>query len=346
MRAYDDHLEQPPAAGKVGITCNTKQSAGCGLRDEQAEYDRPETVRAIQKALEDGGFRTVCLEADATLPQTLARERVDFVFNIAEGIRGRGREAEVPALLNLLNIPFTGSDETAMAIALDKELCKRVMSTCGIATPHFATVLSPDDPALSTMQFPVIVKPNAEGSSKGIPDVCVAADAQTLHRLLTAALELYGESMLVEEYIHGREFTVGILGNGTEARAFAPMEICFHDKTNGYQVYSYDVKQDWQRRVHYECPANLTGDQSKELEALALRAFHALGCHDFARIDFRMDQSGKFWFIEMNPLPGLAPGYSDFPILAALSGVDYGELVRNVLHAALRRLGMQAAAAG
>lgn len=333
----------PGGTATIGIIFNAKHGSQSDAPDAEAEYDNPATVEAIRKALSAGGYRTVLLEGDASLADQLREHPIDLAFNIAEGLRSRGREAEIPAILNMLGIPFTGSDETTLCVALDKALTKRLLSTYGIRTPAYAVVSEEKDIDTLNLRFPVIVKPDAEGSSKGIPDACVASDAASLREMLLRGLRLYHEPMLAEEYLSGREFTVGILGNGSEARVFPPMEIVFRCDTNEhYRVYSYGVKQAYTKYVDYQCPAKLTPEQDAEIRGMALKAFQALGCRDFARVDFRMSGDGTPYFIEINPLPGLAPGYSDFPMLAEFSGVPYDELVLSVLRAALRRLGKEA----
>jgi D-alanine-D-alanine ligase len=332
-----------PARLTVGILFNGKKGGPAPTEDAEAEYDNPETVKAIAAALRAGGFETVAMEADASLPDSLAKHPIDIAFNIAEGIRGRGREAEVPALLNMLGIPFTGSDETALAVSLDKAMCKRLLSTYGVATPKSAVVFRMEDLDTLSLRWPVIVKPNAEGSSKGVSEACVVKNAAELRALVEKDLAAYGEPMLCEEYLDGREFTVGILGNGEEARVFPPMEICFKGNTqDDYRVYSFGVKKEFEKYVAYQCPARLTPEQENTMVSAARTAFNALGCCDFTRVDFRMDAAGKPYFIEMNPLPGLAPGYSDFPMLAGYAGVGYNELVLDVLKAALRRTKVEA----
>jgi len=211
------------------------------------------------------------------------------------------------------------------------------------------TVQSPGDSQelvssteVSMPPLPVIVKPNAEGSSKGIPDTCVAATEAELKELALRELQLYGGPVLVEEYISGREFTVGLLGNGDSLRVFPPMEIVFHGNTNGaYQIYSFGVKQDFKKFVSYECPAKLDAALEKQMVSTARRIYEVLGCRDFARVDFRLTEDGKLYFIEINPLPGLAPGYSDYPMLAEFAGVSYRELVLSVLRAGFGRYGME-----
>jgi D-alanine-D-alanine ligase len=330
----------PPADPVVGIIYNCKRSAGGDLSDAEAEYDSMDTVFAIRDALASAGFRAVLLECDGTLPQKLTETHIDFAFNIAEGKSGRGREAETPALLNLLGIPFTGSDETTLCVALDKALCKRLLASYRVRTPKYRVFQAEKNIRADGLRFPVILKPNAEGSSKGIPDACVASDETELRALAGRDLKLYGGTVLAEEYIAGREFTVGLLGNGETLRVFPPMEIVFRKNTDrGYRIYSFGVKQDYQNFVDYECPAKLAPALEKKMMKTARRVYEALNCRDFARVDFRLAEDGTLYFIEINPLPGLAPGYSDYPMLAEFSGVPYRELVLSVLRAGLSRCG-------
>ncbi|MEN6594578.1 MAG: ATP-grasp domain-containing protein [Clostridiaceae bacterium] len=328
---------------KVGVVFNLKHAAHTpsSVPDAQAEYDNIETVQAIEQAIQSRGIATVLLEADEYLLSNLTSQRPDIVFNIAEGRGGRAREAQVPALLNLLDIPFTGSDETTLCIALDKALTKRLLSTYKVPTPRYR-VFSPGDAVnASSLRFPVIVKPNAEGSSKGIADVCIAENARTMKSLVQKNLALYGGSVLVEEFVSGREFTVGLLGNGESVKVFPPMEVIYHrSPIEGYNVYNYTVKQHYQEYVDYKCPAEIPAEMEREMIRLSKKIFFALGCRDFARVDFRADEAGKLYFIEINPLPGLAPHYSDYPMLAEFCGVEHDELVYGVLLAGAKRNGI------
>jgi len=331
---------EPAAKFTVGITYNLKKGIAAKAEDSEAEYDNIETVLAIQHALETAGCHVVLMEADESLPGRLKSTPVNMVFNIAEGRQGRGREAEVPALLNLMNIPFTGSDETTLCLALDKALTKRLLSTYRIRTPKYR-VISKNQPHISgRFSFPCIVKPNAEGSSKGIPDVCIAANREELTSLVKRNIELYDQDMLVEEYIHGREFTVGLLGNGSELRVFPPMEIIYLDKQSKYNIYSFNVKKNYKKLIRYESPAKISKETEAEMVSMARKIFEILSCRDFARVDFRLSEDGRPYFIEINPLPGLAPGYSDFPMLAAFHSVDYVPLVRGIFDAAVKRYGL------
>ncbi len=328
---------------KIGITYNLKRAVFTPNQapDAQAEFDSMDTVLAIQSAIEQHGLHTILLEADQDLPQKLAAEKPDFVFNIAEGTGGRAREAQVPALLNLFQIPFTGSDETALCLALDKALCKRLLATYHVPTPRYRAY-SPGAPIHTAgLRYPVIIKPNAEGSSKGIPDICIATNARELHALVQKNFSLYGSDVLAEEYIAGREFTVGLLGNGESVKVFPPMEILYHaTPIDGYNIYNYTVKQEYEKYVSYACPADLSPELEQRLTRMSKKIFLALGCKDLARVDFRLDANGTIYFIEINPLPGLAPHYSDYPMLAEFCGVSHEELVYQILCAGANRAGV------
>lgn len=268
-KASDD---VPLGPAPVGIVFNLKhaESAPSAAPDDQAEYDSIDTVKAIERAIQSGGYETVLMEADEHLLDQLANRRPCIVFNIAEGRGGRAREAQAPALLNLMHIPFTGSDETTLCIALDKALTKRLLSTYRVPTPRYRVYAPGDAVHTSSLRFPVIVKPNAEGSSKGIADVCVAENAQALKALVQKNLALYGGSVLAEEFVSGREFTVGLLGSGADLRVFPPMEILYHaSPIEGYNVYNYTVKQHYQSYVEYRCPAELSpADAAKDRKSV------------------------------------------------------------------------------
>lgn len=345
MEKCDSEVPLGDGVPLIGIIYNIKQGKQSEAPDAEAELDNIETVYAIQNALEKHGLRTVLLLADKELPEKLRAQPVDIAFNIAEGISGRGREALVPSLLDLLDIPYTGSDATTLCLALDKAITKRLLSTYRVRTPHYAVIKRDSSLRLSNMHYPIIIKPNAEGSSKGIGDCSVVSNVQELRTLVSKNFSLYGGDMLAEEYISGREFTVGVLGNGVETKVFSPMEIVYNKNTQGnYCVYSYNVKQNYQEYVSYVCPANIDETIEKEMMDAAKRIYEIMGCHDFSRVDFRLNPEGKSYFIEINPLPGLAPNYSDYPMLAEACGVPYDELVFGVLEAAAKRCGVRLSA--
>ena len=344
---------EAPLQLRAGITFNLKKntasdlpgrSAGpdcckrSGPPDAEAEFDDEETIRAIQSALEAAGLSVELYEAAEELPVRLLQNRPDIVFNIAEGVAGRGREAQVPAILNFLNIPFTGSDETALCVAMDKALTKRLAASWGVSTPDYEVVKYGAAFLQTGLSFPVIVKPNNEGSSKGVSSLSITGDAAVLRRIVQEKMNDYKQDMLLEEYIGGREFTAGILGNGEELRVFPPMEIIFLDKSKN--IYSCEVKKDFRRYVRYECPPDIGAGLKKEIEETAKTVYRSLDCRDFALVDFRLSPEGRLYFIEINPLAGLAPGYSDFPMIAEFNGMDYQTLIRNILHCALARYGL------
>ena len=323
----------------VGVVYNLQKGLKTTIPDAEAEYDSLETVYALKSALEAGGHRVVLLEVDEALPEKLRQERIDIAFNIAEGLEGRGREAQIPAMLSFWGIPFTGSDETTLCLALDKALTKQLLISYGIRTPKYA-LLSEENPwPAIDLCYPGIVKPNAEGSSKGIANNNIVTSAQDLYDLAHRCIGLYQGAILAEEYIAGREFTVGLLGNGSKVRVFPPMEIIYKKSTQDhFHVYSYNVKKNYKEYITYQCPAALSVKQTNEMTEIAKKVYTSLGCRDLARIDFRMSAGGEVYFIEVNPLPGLAPAYSDYPMLAEFCGIGYTELINRILLAASQRL--------
>jgi D-alanine-D-alanine ligase len=318
---------------RVGFTYNVKRShAG----DDEAEWDPPETIIAIANALARQGHIVVHLEATPDLPRVLAEADVDLIFNIAEGVEGRNREAQVPALCELLGIPYTGSDSATLAIALDKALGKKVLLQHDILTPKFQLMDSPRERINPDMKFPLIVKPNAEGSSKGIGSTSVCDTEDELRAAVKTIVERYRQPALVEEYIAGREFTVGLLGD-KRPRVLPPMEIKFK-KDTARPVYDYAVKQEWEEHVYYECPPKLTEAEQRAIEKIARATFDALDCRDVARVDMRMRADGRIYVLEVNPLPGLTPGYSDLVLIAQAAGMEYDQLIAEIMIGGLRRM--------
>ncbi len=322
--------------GRLAVVANVQHRHDS---DEEAEFDSPETVEAIRSALESGGADAVVIEAGRDLARELADKKIDFVFNIAEGRGGRDREAQVPGLLGLLGIPYSGSDAAALAVTLDKSLTKRLAASCGVRTAADALIYPGGEDDLPDMTYPVLVKPNAEGSGKGVTERAVAENKEQLRAMLRSLFEKYPQPMLAETYLSGREFTVGILGNGGAMQVFPPMEIIYRHPTQGeYYVYSYEIKKDYRSHVDYQCPADVPKAAADEMTEAARTVFNALGCRDLARVDFRMDGAGRPCFLEINPLPGLAPGYSDFPMAAETVGYGYNELICAVAETAARRI--------
>ena len=328
---------------RVGFTYNLKRVAPIedGSQDHEAEFDGPKTIDAIKAAIESYGHQVVMLEATSDLARALSDTPVDFVFNIAEGMkeyaRGRNREALIPALCELLNIPYTGSDTATLALCLDKGLTKRIITQHGIDTPEFQVFETGREKPDKKLRYPLIVKPIAEGTSKGIGDKSVVEDEETLKIVVKQSLERYKQPALVEEYIRGREFTVGLLGE-KRPRVLPPMEIIFTDKNVKHPVYSFALKQEWDKQVSYACPAVLTPAELRSLERAARETFEVLDCRDVARVDLRMTKEGKVYVIEVNPLPGLTPKFSDLVLIAEAAGIDYRTLIGEIMSGAIKRL--------
>ena len=323
---------------RIGFTYNVKRVDSKAGNDAEAEYDAPETIDAIRDALESYGHVVIPLEATAELPRQLMESPVDLVFNIAEGVSGRNREAVVPALCELMGIPYTGSDAATLSIALDKALSKRVLREHGILTPEFQVMETGRERLSPKLKFPLIVKPNQEGSSKGVSaHVSVVDNEDGLRQVVRDLLDKYRQPALIEDYIAGREFTVGLLGD-KRPRALPPMEIVFRDAANQRPVYDYQIKQEWEKHVYYECPAKLTPSELKGIERVARETFDALDCRDVARVDLRVNAKGDIYVLEVNPLPGLTPGYSDLCLIARAANIDYRSLIAEILTGGLKRL--------
>jgi D-alanine-D-alanine ligase len=322
---------------KVALLNNLRPSQiPPGLPDDCfEEFDSCDTLASIRSALLEVVAEVVPVSADPSLPQRLSEGGFHFVFNIAEGTGRRCREAVPAAVCELLRIPFSASDPLTLGLTLDKALARRVVGS-EIRVPDAVLVQRESDfDALDRLRYPVIVKPNDEGSSKGIRDNPIADAPASARSRCEHLLRRYGCPPLVEEYIEGIEVTVGILGNTPRERVLGVMEIApVHP--DPHFVYSLEVKRDWRRCVSYHVPPRLEAGMVAMIEATAIRAFRLLGCRDFARIDFRLDRSGTLFFLECNALPGLDPANSD---LVFLSGhiLTYRQLVQAILlEAALR----------
>jgi D-alanine-D-alanine ligase len=324
---------------KIGFTYNQKRIVPGGEpgSDREAEFDPPSTLEAVRTALRELGYEVVDLEATPELPAKLLEAKVDMVFNIAEGIRGRYRESQVPALLELLNIEHTGSDAAALGVTLDKGLAKRVVSAEGVATPQFFPMMTGREKLPAGFPFPAIAKPIAEGSSKGVTPKSVVGSEAELREAVRRQLEQYRQPILVETYLPGREFTVALLGH-RRPRILPPMEILFGESAGHLPVYAFEHKQAAGDYIRYAAPADIDAGLKRKLELASGRAFKALGCRDVARMDFRLDAVGVPNFIECNPLPGLTPGWSDLCMIAESAGLGYTALIAEILAPGLRRL--------
>jgi len=322
---------------KIGITYDLRQdylSKGYG-EEETAEFDRPDTIEAIQQALEDLGFQTDRIGNVHSLASRLsAGERWDMVFNIAEGLKGFGREAQVPALLEAYGIAYTFSDPLVLSLNLHKALTKRVVRDLGIPTADFAVVERDSDIAGINLPFPLFVKPVAEGTGKGITGASKVSTPSQLASACRTLLEKYKQPVLVETFLPGREFTVGVVGTGEDAFAIGVVEVLLKHNAEK-DAYSYVNKEECEELVEYKLVCDSMADSAKQF---ALAAWKGLGCRDAGRVDLRADASGTPNLMEVNPLPGLHPQHSDLPILCTLVGIAYRDLIRMIMQSAISRL--------
>lgn len=313
--------------------------------DAHAELDAEGTVLAVAEALRSGGYRVRLIEGDEGCYTRLRRAKLDVAFNMCEGIRGAAREAQVPAMLEMLGIPYTGSGPLSLAIALDKPTTKKVLSYHGVPTPRFRSI-PPDaggNPSgwVAGLRYPLFVKPAHEGSSMGVGPESIVSDPDELAARVQHVHRWYRQDALVEEYIAGREFTVGLLGNDRPA-ALPVMEINFAAVPEAHgRVYSYQFKRDWDADRYYLCPAPVDEDLRERLVRAALAAYRAIDCLDVARVDLRLDDAGEPHVLEINPIPGLTPNFSDLPRMAAVARMSYEALICGILEHALRRYGLR-----
>ena len=331
----------------IGIAFDLREDFGSestpdGPQDAFAEYDSATTVEAIEAALGSRGHRVVRLGGGRRFLAGILERPPDLVFNLAEGRGSRSREAHVPAVCEIVGVPCTHSDPLTMAMTLDKGVAKRIVASAGIPTPAFTVVERDADLRDIDLRFPMFVKPLNEGSSMGIDGRSRVVDARALHERVQALLHDYHEPVIVEEFCSGPELTVGILGSGRAPRAVATMEIAPLLVPREEFVYSSDVKRNprWADEIEYRVPPQRPAGEILAAEALALAAYSALGCRDVARIDVRFDATGEPQFIECNPLPGLAPGWSDIAIAWERTGRRYDDLVLGILDEACARLGL------
>jgi D-alanine-D-alanine ligase len=326
---------------RVGLTYNLKRIVAkqAGDDDTEAEYDSAQTIDALSQAIASHGHQVVRLEATREIVRKLPDAAVDLVFNLAEGLNGhRGRECHVPALLEMLDIPHTGSDSATMAVALDKHLAKAVVAASGVLVPAGLVMRSADDAIPAGFPFPAIVKPNAEGSSKGVHPRAVVESERELRDEVRAQVAKYKQAVLVEEFLPGREVTVAVLGAHDAPRVLPPMEIVFVEPDTKHPVYAFGDKLDWTKKIRYDRPAKMSEEFEREVKDVALGAWRALGCRDVARFDLRCDAKGRVKFIEVNTLPGITPGWSDLCLIAESAGLSYEALIGAILEPAVARL--------
>lgn len=306
-------------------------------REETAEFDLPDTIEAIEKVIIDNGYQACRIGNIKALTKRLAAgERWDLIFNIAEGISGFGREAQVPALLDAYSIPYTFSDPLGLALTLHKGMTKHIINDLGIPTPAFCVIQSKEDIAGVTLPFPLFAKPVAEGTGKGITALSKINSREELNPVCKNLLNTFRQPVLLETYLPGREFTVGILGTGKNARTLGAMEVILQP-TAEKNAYSYDNKENYETRVQY-VPVN--DDEARLAMEISLAAWRGLDLKDAGRVDLRSDARGIPHFMEVNALAGLNPVRSDLLILCNFQGITYHELISSIIDSALQRTKM------
>jgi len=324
--------------------------------DKWNELDSERTVASIERALRSAGHTVVGMEGDVTLPEKLARHKVDICFNTCEGFFGGSREAQVPAILDAIRMPYTGSGVMTLALALDKPMTKRILMYHGLPTPAFQTFIAGDEPLAKRLKFPLFVKPSREGSGIGVRAQSVVRNQRELREQVRYVINAYAQPALVEEFIEGREFTLGLLGNLAQdemtprkgkwqsqtLRVFPPLEVdltpCPPEEAG---LYTSVIKGKLYEVPTYLCPAPLSKTMRGKMENLALGAFAALECFDFARVDFRLrKETGVPYILEINPLAGLQEGISDIVMQAEADGINYAALINGILDAAAKRYGL------
>jgi len=328
---------------KVALTYNLKEKDSTKPADYFSEFDSQETVNAISSAMEKNGHVVFPLNVNSeNLVSYLKNNPVDMVFNIAEGANGKFRESEIPAILDYLDVPYTGSNTFSLALALNKAITKKILKAENIPTPRFQVFYKGSEELDPSLSFPLIVKPNREGSAKGINASNVVSDKKTLYKKVKELIGLYKHEVLVEEFIDGKELTVGILENG-KTMVLPILEIDFSScKNSGEYFYSWRMKE-YQGNAEmglnpiFHCPARLDKETEERVKEVALKTHRAVGCFDISRTDIRLDKNNVPYVLEINPLPGLDPKESNLPLMAYAAGMKYEDLIEAILLSASER---------
>ncbi|HKY31728.1 MAG TPA: D-alanine--D-alanine ligase [Candidatus Polarisedimenticolia bacterium] len=336
---------------KVGLTYDLKDEyvpLPDDPPDAATELDTEETIGALESAIRANGHRTVRLGNALSVMQMAQDDDldVDLVFNISEGLDGRGREAQVPAILELLGIPYTGSDVLTMAVSLDKGMSKKIFRSERVPTPDWFVAPGVAEVDAWDVEFPLFVKPIHEGTAKGVTVQSLVKDMRSLRRQVSRVIRTYRQPALVEEYLPGREFTTGVMGTG-EPAVLGTMEVIVADPAED-TIYTGTSKAEFAEKVLYKAGREIEPPLRRKVEAVALAAHRALECRDFSRVDIRCDAQGRPCCLEVNPLAGLNPRTSDLAFIARFEGISYEELIGRILSEAIgrsRRLSRRPAAA-
>ena len=321
----------------IGFTYDLRDDyRALGFSESQvAEFDSPRTIEAIEQALQALGHQVERIGHLRSLIEKLSQgKRWDLVFNIAEGIGGFAREAQVPALLEAYGIPYTFSDPLTLSLTLHKGMAKHVVRDLGLATPDFAVIQSPEQLDSVDLGFPLFAKPVAEGTGLGVSATSKVDGPEALQQVCRELLNQFHQPVLVEKFLPGREFTVGIVGTGSNAQAVGVLEI-IQNETREPLIYSNFNKENWERTMRYSL---VQGEEAEAAKSLALKVWQGLDCRDAGRVDLRCDSAGAPSFLEVNPLAGLHPGHSDLPILCNLAGKSFDWLVQGIIESAMQRV--------
>ncbi|MCL5268390.1 MAG: ATP-grasp domain-containing protein [Bacteroidetes bacterium] len=337
----EDNDEPPSSSSPLKM-----KTAEVKVIDKYAEWDTAETINAVAHALSIHNDVTL-VEADENVYGRLRDGEFDIVFNIAEGMNGVSREAQMPAMFEFIGLPYTGSDPLTLATCLDKARTKEILSYHGVPTSKFVVAHSYEEAARTSLRYPLFVKPLHEGSSKGIFNSSYVATPESLRLEVARILDNYEQPALVEEYLPGREFTVALLGNGSELKVLPPVEMNFSSlPSEALPIYSYEAKWLWDTKDSpievFRCPAPIDDSLRGRMEDICKRSFEVLRCRDWCRIDVRLDASGEPNVMEVNPLPGILPDpeeHSCFPMASRAAGLNYDEMINSVLSVALKRIG-------
>ncbi len=366
LEQQEQESEKPPSSRprparpwRVAVIANVKGETSLphdGPPDAGAEFDRMETIQAIRSAIEFDGHVTSFLPADSNLPERLKKFYPDICFNIAEGMGGDSREAQVPALLEMLHVPYTASRVLANAVALDKTMTKRVWRDMGLPTASFQEFAVGDEPLSPHLTFPLFVKPAREGTGMGMDGGSIVYNEKQLRSRVNWVIRTYRQPALVEDYLPGREFTVGVLGRQDAVRFSPHPEYYGPDGFHRFPILEVEnsksitpgVYGNLAKTLHFGdagipdfiCPADVEPELARKLQELAIRGHQGVGALDVSRLDIRLDAAGEPRLLEINSLPGLSPGFSDLCVIAQAEGLTYQDLILEILYMGASRFGL------
>ncbi|SHI39624.1 D-alanine--D-alanine ligase family protein [Lutispora thermophila] len=323
---------------KIGLVLDEPKIEMSTDESRSADEQKRITANKIYEVLSKK-YEVVNIVADVKIIENLKNSNIDIVFNLSTGVRGESRQSQIPAILEMLGIPYVGSGILAHAMALDKTVAKQIFKYHDVLTPNFQIFHDENEKLNPELKFPLIIKPACEGSGFGIHGDSVVYEEEAVRKKVSKLLKQYQPPILAEEFIEGREFTVGIIGNGKDKTVLPILEIDFKDIPEEYgKFYSFEVKANFGHKTNYYCPAPISNKLEEQIKAMASKAFDALGCRDLARVDVRVRDDVPY-ILEINSLPGLKPVYSDLTKMAEAAGISYDELIIKILEEAIKRIG-------